>query len=354
MFFFTSNFTLAKSHWKRLRETFKKKLLEMPSKRSGDGVEDDDSEHSDWPYFQSLLFLKDQCLPRQSTGNFDTIETETFEETEVDHVANSTDEFTSEVESQPTTPHSAQISRSSTPLSPSATALPKKMKTQKVGKITDTIGEGLLKAEQEKIAYLKKREENRFKKEMDEDESFFNSLLPYVRVFNPRQKIKFRIAVMKLLEEEIPGPSNRPHSSQSFTPVQHHVYENSQRSIQLLSNEVPPGPSFTSHTLPRSNPVRRVQEKSQQKIQLLNIDVSSVPSPTTPTLLTLQPRYLHENSEQNMQLSNNEISGHTWHTSTSTQSYHDSSERNIIPDNHHQRDISSQQPFSTNNANWDQ
>lgn len=124
---------------------------------------------------------------------------------------------------------------------------------------------------------------------------------------------------MKLLEEEIAGPSNRSHYSESFTPVRH-VQENSQRKTQLSDNEIPLGPS-----------------------------------PMTPTLVSSQPLYVRENYQQNILLLNNEISGHTWQRSTSTQSYQDSSQRNIIPDNQLERDISSEpgvSPFSTNNTNW--
>lgn len=65
----------AKGNWKRLRETFVKKLAEIPVKHSGDGVGDDEKPY--WPFFESLLFLKDQCTARKSTGNFSTQEGET-------------------------------------------------------------------------------------------------------------------------------------------------------------------------------------------------------------------------------------------------------------------------------------
>lgn len=50
--------------------------------RSGDGVEDDDGEKPDWQYFESLLFLKDQYVPRNFTGNFEVSSSEALEETE--------------------------------------------------------------------------------------------------------------------------------------------------------------------------------------------------------------------------------------------------------------------------------
>lgn len=41
----------------------KKKTDRNASNCSGDGVEDDDREKPHWQYFDSILFLKDQCLP---------------------------------------------------------------------------------------------------------------------------------------------------------------------------------------------------------------------------------------------------------------------------------------------------
>ncbi|KAG5862823.1 hypothetical protein JTB14_018762 [Gonioctena quinquepunctata] len=80
----------------------------MPVKHSGDGVEDEDDEKPTWQYFDSLLFLKDQCVPRHSTGNFDMSNSE---ETEEACEVNSMDEVVSEIDSEPPTPTSC----SSTP-----------------------------------------------------------------------------------------------------------------------------------------------------------------------------------------------------------------------------------------------
>lgn len=210
----------------------------MTVKHSRDGVEDNDSEQPVWPYFESLLFLKDQSLPRNSTGNFDTRESEAFEETEEESAPNSVDEVTSEIESQPTTPYSIEISPSLTPKHSSSVApLPKKARTQKIAKKNDTVGEALLKAEEEKIAYLKRKEENRNKKEekvMDEDEAFFKSILPHVKAFSPKQKIRFRIQVMQLLDNEIPGPLSMQSIPERPPPTQF-VSDSSQR------NNVTPG-----------------------------------------------------------------------------------------------------------------
>ena len=41
----------------------------MPKEKSGDAGLQPSQYQSKWPYFQSLFFLKDQCLERASSGN---------------------------------------------------------------------------------------------------------------------------------------------------------------------------------------------------------------------------------------------------------------------------------------------
>lgn len=65
-FFFTV--AIAKGHWKRLRDAFIKKLAEKSIKKSGDGA--DDNDKPDWSFFDSILFLKDTCMPRETSENF--------------------------------------------------------------------------------------------------------------------------------------------------------------------------------------------------------------------------------------------------------------------------------------------
>lgn len=192
-----------------MRETFKKKLAEIPVKYSGDGAEDDDDDKPDWQYFDSLLFLKDQCLPRKSTGNFEESNTEALEETEDiedESELNSIDDVISEIESQPTTPASSSSTQQNIIVHPTI----KKAKTQRITRTADSVGEALLKVEEEKVAYLKRKEQNRNKRdetELDEDEAFFKSILPHVRAMHPRQKFRFRIKVLEFLEKEISTPS---------------------------------------------------------------------------------------------------------------------------------------------------
>lgn len=107
---------------------------------------------------------------------------------------------------------STSSSMPASPISPGSqipTPVAKKPKKQAPTK-NDAIAEALLKAEQEKIDYLKRKEEKRARREemyeervMDEDMAFFNSILPHVKRLSPKSKIKFRIDVLKLIENEL-------------------------------------------------------------------------------------------------------------------------------------------------------
>ncbi|VEN49716.1 unnamed protein product, partial [Callosobruchus maculatus] len=219
--------TLAKSQWKRVRETFRKKLAEMPEEHSGDGAEDSDSSQPNWQHFNSLLFLKDQCVPRKSTGNFEITGTEAFqvtEDTEIDNALNSMEEIVNETESRPTTSSSLSNSQHITPVAPAL----KRANTQKTVKTADAVGEALLKAEEEKIAYLKRKEEIRSKreeKELDDDEAFFKSILPYVKAMHPKQKLRFRIQVLQLINSEIPTQSSMQSNYRVVPGGQPRVYD---------------------------------------------------------------------------------------------------------------------------------
>nr|CAI5845005.1 unnamed protein product [Callosobruchus analis] len=201
----------------------------MPENHSGDGAEVSDSRQPNWQYFNSLLFLKNQCVPRKSTGNFEITDSETFqttEDTELDNALNSMEEIVSETESRPATPCSLSNSQHVTPVAPAL----KKARTQKTVKKTDAVGEALLMAEQEKIAYLKRKEEIRSKreeKELDEDEAFFKSILPYVKAMHPKQKLRFRIQDLQLVDSEVPTQSSMQSVPQLF-PSTEYVQASSQ------------------------------------------------------------------------------------------------------------------------------
>lgn len=185
----------AKAQWKRLRQTFIKKLSEQPLKRSGDGADEDDHGKLEWPFFKSLLFLKDTCTPRETEGNFSAEENMPVTQSNTSD-SDDGDENSSQA---PSVPESIITYSIPSPISPTTPMVkrPKKLMNKK-----DVVGEALIRAEQEKIEYLKRKEasrkrrqdiveENATNKVLDEDESFFNSILPHVKTFDPQKKSHF-------------------------------------------------------------------------------------------------------------------------------------------------------------------
>ncbi|XP_072387110.1 uncharacterized protein [Diabrotica undecimpunctata] len=192
----------AKAHWKRLRQTFLKKLG------------DDESNISEWPYFNSLLFLKDTCMPRETSDNF--LAQEEMVYLMPDDLIKTEDTLTSDVKMSSQI-SSTPTSRPGTPPS-SPTLLEKPSKIRKATS-QQSIGDPFITTETEQLEYLRRKEEDRQKREIleeerasqrqmvDEDEAFFNSILPHVRTLDPKTKINFRINVLQLLNDVLPTPS---------------------------------------------------------------------------------------------------------------------------------------------------
>lgn len=213
-------------------------MSEEPVSRSGDGADDEDGSHK-WAFFNSLLFLKDTCTPRTTEGNFSAEDTDNILSGDggdgndlSDLDTNINDDSSSQVSFSESISDSRPASAISTTTPVSTTA--KKAKIQRVSSKRDALGESLIRVEEEKIGYLKRKEESRQKrqkmaeenarnKEIDEDESFFNSILPHVKTFDSRAKMKFRIGVLQLVEKFLSKAQNE--NTQSFTEEPREVIE---------------------------------------------------------------------------------------------------------------------------------
>jgi len=55
----------ARKAWENLRDTFRRKLKMDTETKSGQGR----SEIVKWPFFNTMMFLKDVMIPRESSGN---------------------------------------------------------------------------------------------------------------------------------------------------------------------------------------------------------------------------------------------------------------------------------------------
>lgn len=71
--------------------------------------------------------------------------------------------------------------------------------------MASTIYDALLKTDEEKFTYLKRKEERKQQKhnEINEDMAFFHSILPHVKGLDAKKRMKFRISVLQLLDSEI-------------------------------------------------------------------------------------------------------------------------------------------------------
>lgn len=188
-----------------MRETFSKKLAEIPVKKSGSSDEEED-EVCDWPYFSQLQFLRDQFTPRQTSGNYPT--TDEAQLSAVNEHDGDDNSIIQTVDSpRDSSVHScSQFSAQSSP-APLSDSAPVRKRKQTDDK---TVACALLKAEQEKLEYLKRKEENRIARRqepVDEDMAFFTSLLPHIRILSPRKKMRIRVQMMQLVEAAMDNES---------------------------------------------------------------------------------------------------------------------------------------------------
>lgn len=56
----------AKDKWKNLKDKFRKELQKIPISRSGDGGSD---YRSKWPFFNLMMFIKDNLIASNMSGN---------------------------------------------------------------------------------------------------------------------------------------------------------------------------------------------------------------------------------------------------------------------------------------------
>uniref|UniRef100_A0A6P7G5F7 Uncharacterized protein LOC114336119 n=1 Tax=Diabrotica virgifera virgifera TaxID=50390 RepID=A0A6P7G5F7_DIAVI len=221
--------------WKSLRDNFRKELGKKPRSRSGE----EGSQaiwKPKWKYFDSLLFLQDQFIARSSGGSLPEVDTQIAQVRFMDiqwtyicvHWYMGTD--SSETTAYPldiemasgnnsdADPHDASRGssagsattsgkgkRSYDQIGPrddsfgnragSATTSPKRKRSY------DQIGNALIRLEEEKLDMVTQS------RQVDDDESFFNSLLPYVRRLPQEDKLLLRIQMQQLVYNAVYGKS---------------------------------------------------------------------------------------------------------------------------------------------------
>lgn len=202
-FFFIILGAAAKKAWKVLRQQFKVHFDKLPVLRSGGEPEED---LVDWPYFRSLMFLKDVFEKRSTTDNLDDVELDTEDvvdnrdEEEEEHTQNNDYDI-----SPPLTPSSQTSSVGRSFASTGHTCSSKKADNlgyRKRSNQMDIIGKNLVEIEKEKIQMKKAKETSNIDRN-DEDIAFFTSLLPHVKKLAPAEKLRFRMKVQTILMESV-------------------------------------------------------------------------------------------------------------------------------------------------------
>lgn len=217
----------AKRTWKVLRQQFKLHFDKLPVLPSGSGA--NDNIDVEWPYFKSLMFLKDIFEKRPTTGNLDEPENTEVEASNNEvGISNSDDEEETQINeddiSSPPTP-SSQTSSSVGQSTSRHSAAPIRRSSQKHDRLgyrkrpnqVEVIGKSLLDLEKEKMQMKKAKEETKVDKN-DEDVAFFTSLLPHVRKLQPDEKLAFRIKVQQLLIETAYGRKAESNQVSATTP----------------------------------------------------------------------------------------------------------------------------------------
>lgn len=222
-----------KNLWKNLRDEFRKQYNKTP--RSGDAA----PEPTTWKYFNSMLFLTDQFVPRKSTGNL-TAEQAVREDVSMQQEEDTLMEsfLEDEMEDSPSviSHDNAQSSRAGV-TSPVTTPQPSPTQTttSRTGfksRLTAQakIGQELINLEREKLKLKQNRKED---DKNDEDVAFFNSLLPTVKSLDQRKKMLFRMKVQQTLFE-MAFPPEAETTRHHFQPE---PYLHRETSSSVTSNE---------------------------------------------------------------------------------------------------------------------
>ncbi|CAG5056224.1 unnamed protein product [Parnassius apollo] len=173
-----SNDKQLRKKWKNLRDHFRKELKKFPPARSGDPG---DTLQSTWPYFQQMLFIKDDLTAEQSSGNLDAV-THNISQDHAD------------------TDDSSVITDVTDTISQSSSGSKKR-------KCASDYREQFIELENKKIVLLQIKLSQATTSSNDgeekcEDYYFFKSLIPQMRAFPPLQKLRVKNKIMQLLMAE--------------------------------------------------------------------------------------------------------------------------------------------------------
>jgi len=197
-----------KQKWKNLRDQFRKELQKIPVMRSGDEVTVTDVK---WPYFQSMIFLKDILQPRPTKSSLDKYQclddnlesleelndSENYEHYSIDHSNNN-------CENDQVSDNASCFKRPSSEsvVNYEESSQIKKSKTKKsLHKAAD--GDVIKMTEFEKhMVNLESQKLQMIQGTEDEDLNFFKSLLPYFKKLPDLSKMNVRTQMQNIVFQE--------------------------------------------------------------------------------------------------------------------------------------------------------
>ncbi|XP_029348355.1 transcription factor Adf-1-like [Acyrthosiphon pisum] len=164
----------AKDKWKNLKDKFRKELQKIPISRSGEGG----SEYrSKWPFFNSMMFVKDTIIPSSMSGNLG------IEENSQKSFSGASDnESFIEIVDTPLTADAEALSPSTSISQTTSTSnyytkhsINPNIKKRRIERDNT---QKIIELEEQKIAILQKAQDSE-KKPENPDAQFLLSLLPY-------------------------------------------------------------------------------------------------------------------------------------------------------------------------------
>lgn len=187
-----------KKKWKSLRDNFRKELKKKPTRRSGASREETEWVPQ-WKFFNSMVFLQDEVMPEQGSGNLNL----PLENSSEDGISARSGSPTASLshhnflEDDENTLASNQSLGSNMSLSVDGSAHSTRPRLAEQR-------QQMLKLEEEKIALLKSRIADSKKEEQlktDEDYLFLMSILPSMKRLSNYQKLRFRHKITEIMLE---------------------------------------------------------------------------------------------------------------------------------------------------------
>lgn len=208
-----------KQKWKNLRDQFRKEIQKIPERRSGDEASIEDVK---WPYFQSMLFLKDIVQPRPTKSNLDETQTSEVSQTNdsdnnnLDSLVGSNENVNISANHEPNIVEDSNNVKNDKESNDACFKRPsssevivcdeeslqhKKLKTKKRPKKEDEERYKMSEFEKHMIT-LESKKLQMFQGAEDEDLNFLKSLLPYLKKMPDLSKMNVRTQIQNIVFQE--------------------------------------------------------------------------------------------------------------------------------------------------------